>query len=370
MRLTGRFFLSYLLVAAVTLGVLAVSMALFTPASFTDYMAGHMGGSMMRGGMMRGAPLETFEADLDRQFHNAVTDALVRAALAALVAAGVVSWAISRGILAPIRRLSAASNTIAEGHYDQRLSYARSDELGDLIDSFNRMAAALAETEAIRQQLIGDVSHELKTPLSSIKGFMEGLQDGVIPATPETFQLIHDEATRLERLARDLQELSRAEASFELLRERHPVSTLVADAVARLRPQFADKGVQLDVMDVHALPPVLVDRDRVVQVLINLLGNALQYTPRGGRVSVRVAQADSMLRVAVQDTGAGLAAEDLTRVFQRFYRVDKSRARTSGGSGIGLTIARHIVEAHGGRIWAESPGLGQGSTFIFTLPLA
>jgi histidine kinase len=229
----------------------------------------------------------------------------------------------------------------------------------------------LAETETMRQQLIADVSHELKTPLASIKGYMEGLQDGVIAATPETFEIIHHEADRLQRLVYDLQELSRVEAgAFHLDRHLTDAAPLVSAVAARLSPQYADKNVTLVSDPPSALPKVLADQDRVEQVLTNLLGNALQYTPTGGRVKVCLTPVDSMLRVSVQDTGMGLTSEDLTRIFQRFYRVDKSRSRRSGGSGIGLTIARHLVEAHGGQIWAESPGPGQGSTFYFTLPLA
>lgn len=388
MRLTWRFFLSYLLVAAVSLGVLALSMALFTPASFSDYFLRHMpmtvgngngnwngfgGGSGMMGtgGMMSqsSAAFAELDNDLDAQFDHAVNDALLRAALAATLAAALTSWVVSRSILAPIRRMSDASNIIAEGHYDQRLTYHQRDELGDLISSFNRMAAALAETEAIRQQLIADVSHELKTPLSSIKGYMEGLQDGIIPATPATFQLIHDEAARLQRLAHDLQELSRAEAHFELDTTPHSVESIVSTATARLRPQFADKGVTLTAPTLDDLPLVRVDQDRIGQVMINLLGNALQYTPSGGQVTIHAQPTGATLQLTIHDTGVGLAEDDLTRIFQRFYRVDKSRARASGGSGIGLTIARRIVEAHGGTLWAESPGLSQGSSFHFTLPL-
>jgi signal transduction histidine kinase len=233
------------------------------------------------------------------------------------------------------------------------------------------MAAALAATETLRQQLMADVSHELKTPLASIKGYMEGLQDGVIPPTPETFQLVHREADRLQRLVSDLQELSRAEAAqlHMALQPCNPAD-LVNLAVATLRPQFEDKGIALEIEMPSQTPPVRADLDRIRQVLINLLGNALQYTLPGGRVIVRATQVGSAIRFSVEDTGIGLDAADLERIFQRFYRVDKSRSRVSGGSGIGLTIARYIVETHGEHIWAESAGPGQGSTFHFTLPLA
>jgi signal transduction histidine kinase len=233
------------------------------------------------------------------------------------------------------------------------------------------MAASLARTETMRQQLIADVSHELKTPLASIKGYMEGLQDGVIPATPETFQLVRREADRLQRLVYDLQEPSRAEAgAVPLTVQPHVPAELVSTVIARLQPQFAEKNVTLTADVPVDLPAVGADADRIEQVLTNLLGNALQYTPDGGAVTVTARSSGDGVEFSVQDTGLGLRPDDLTRIFQRFYRVDKSRSRASGGSGIGLTIARHIIEAHSGRIWAESPGPHQGSTFYFTLPTA
>jgi histidine kinase len=213
------------------------------------------------------------------------------------------------------------------------------------------------------------VAHELRTPLATIKGSMEGLLDGVLPAEAATFQQIYHEADRLQRLVYDLQELSRVEAgAFELKRRPAHIRDLVEATAARLGRQFEEKGVALET-DVPAdLPPVPLDEDRVGQVLINLVGNALQYTPSGGRVRVAACRQAGELRVAVSDSGIGIAPEHLSLIFTRFYRVDRSRSRAGGGSGIGLTIAKHLVEAHGGHIWAESAGPGQGSTFTFTLP--
>lgn len=377
MSLAWKFFGSYLVVAAIGLLVLAISTAFVAPATFSaqmehmDSMRG-MGHDHMMGGMTGDpASIQALNQELKASFRQAVNSALFKAGIAAILAAGVVSWLVSQQVTRPLRQVAAASHHIAEGHFEQRIPLRRKDELGELIGSFNDMATRLAETETLRQQLIADVSHELKTPLASIKGYMEGLQDGVIAPTPETFEIIHHEADRLQRLVHDLQELSRVEAgAFHLDRRPADASPLVTAVAARLSPQYADKNVTLSADPQPALPKVLIDPDRVEQVLTNLLGNALQYTPPGGLVTVHLTPIDSMLRVSVQDSGMGLAAEDLTRVFQRFYRVDKSRARRSGGSGIGLTIARHLTEAHGGQIWAESPGPGQGSTFHFTLPLA
>jgi histidine kinase len=383
MSLAWKFFLSYLAVVAVGLFVLALSTALVAPLTFSRQMGmmdmgdgGYMGGGNMMGmqdmqGYNAYGPGRLIDDQLNQAFRGAVNSALWKAGIAATLAAVILSAWVSRRIVRPLRQVAGASQHIAEGHYDQRLSVQTSDELGHLIASFNRMAAALAETEAMRRQLIADVSHELKTPLASIKGYMEGLQDGVIAPTPETFQLLYQEADRLQRLVHDLQELSHAEAtSLQLEARSCDPAELVGPVTTRLQPQFADKGVTLkNNLPLH-LPAVRADVDRVEQVLTNLLGNALQYTPAGGLVMLQAAPVDSVLQFSVQDTGIGLDAEDRARVFQRFYRVDKSRSRASGGSGIGLTIARHIVEAHGGRIWAESSGCDQGSTFLFTLPLA
>jgi histidine kinase len=199
---------------------------------------------------------------------------------------------------------------------------------------------------------------------------MEGLIDGVLPAKEETFLEIYREADRLQRLVNDLQELSRVEAGvYELDIQPAEVSVLIAEVVNRLELQFKDKGVifEKDVPD--GLPPVLADEYRIGQVLLNLVGNALQYTSSGGRVVVSAALHDKEIKISVSDTGIGISPEHIENIFTRFYRVDKSRSRIGGGSGIGLTIAKYLVEAHGGRIWIESPGPDQGSTFSFSLPI-
>jgi histidine kinase len=201
---------------------------------------------------------------------------------------------------------------------------------------------------------------------------MEGLMDGVLPANAETFEQVRMEANRLSRLVDDLQELSRVEAGSYRL-DLHPValSTLVETTIKRLSRQFDGKQITLTRRLSPDLPAILADEDRVTQVLTNLLGNALAYTPAGGEVTVSAAKVGGAVQVSVQDNGIGLPAESLPHLFDRFYRVDKSRSRAAGGgSGIGLTIAKAVVEAHGGRIWAESAGEGQGSTFSFTIPFS
>jgi signal transduction histidine kinase len=248
---------------------------------------------------------------------------------------------------------------------------AEADELGALAVQFNTMASALEAAERRRVALIGDVAHELRTPLATIEGYTEGLLDGVVSPSAENWALLHDEAGRLRRLVQELQELSRAEARQLPLQLRPcPPAELVEQTVRRIAPQFAEKGVTLSA-DVPAdLPAVQVDADRIIQVLINLLGNALRSTPAEGKVQVRVERQQDAVTFHVVDSGIGIAPEHLPHLFERFYRVDKARSRALGGSGIGLTIAKAIVEAHDGQIWAASPGLGQGATFSFTLPIA
>ncbi|MCC6803566.1 MAG: HAMP domain-containing histidine kinase [Anaerolineae bacterium] len=372
MKLSHKLFASYLLVVAVGLVVLALSTAFVAPITFEQQMA-HMGAGAGQGqqrGMMQAQMTDQINAEIEANFRSAVNQALLLAGAAAIIAAGAVSWLVSRQIVNPLRALVSLSQRIASGHYRERLEVQSRDELAELVRSFNQMAEALDHTETIRSELMANMTHELKTPLASIKGYMEGLQDGVIPPSEETFQLVHHEAERLQRLVQDLQELSRAEAGQVPI---HPQPSdpcrIVESAIERMRPQFNEKSVELGVKMERSLPDLSADPDRIGQVLINLLGNALQNTAAGGRVEVSLSPTGRMLEFSIQDSGIGIGAENLERIFQRFYRVDKSRSRSSGGSGIGLTISRHLVEAHGGRIWAESPGLGKGSTFRFTIPI-
>ena len=368
-RLGFKIFLSYLAVILVGVVVLATSVSLVLPGAFERHLAGM--GDMM--GMMGG---DHGMDNLFQGFRDGVYEALLLAALAASAAAVVAGLFITRQIIAPIRALSQASRRIAAGRYNERVKLTGEnpndmDELGQLAQDFNHMAVNLEQTEALRRQLIGDVSHELRTPLSAIKGSMEALIDGVLPAEPETFEQIYQEADRLQRLVNDLQELSQVEAgAFKLDLQPLLLSDLLKTAKIRLDRQYAEKGVRLEINVPVDLSEIMADADRLSQVLFNLVGNALQYTPAGGQVTVAARRLGDEVLVSVQDTGIGIAAEHLPHVFNRFYRADRSRARVSGGSGIGLTIAKHLVETHGGRIWVESPGEGQGSTFTFTLPVA
>jgi two-component system sensor histidine kinase BaeS len=365
-----KIFASYMVVIVVGVGILLTTSELTAPTAFAHHiseMRDTMGSGMMRGsGMM---------ADLFINYQAAVRESLALAAGTAVVVALGVSVFVTRQVVKPVQQMERASQRIAEGHYAERVDVSGTpdefDELGQLAVSFNRMAATLEQTEAMRRQLIGDVAHELRTPLTTIKGTAEGLIDGVLPADPETFHRIYKEADRLQRLVVDLQELSRVEAgAYQLALKPAQPGDLVAAVAERLGGQFDDKEVAL-VTDIPAgLPPVLADEDRIGQVLLNLVGNALQYTPSGGKVTIHAQRERDRVIFSVADTGIGIPAEHLPHLFTRFYRVDKSRSRAGGGSGIGLTISRYLVEAHGGTISAESGGPGTGSTFTFTLPVA
>jgi histidine kinase len=374
-----KLFLSYFAVILIGALVLAMTVPAVLPQAFNRHL-GNMGmepgAGMMHGqGQGQGQGFGTGQgtgmmAELFAGFRAGVFEALAWAMGSAVVVALLISLLLSRGILRPLQDMMKASQRIAEGHYDERVVGGSADELGQLAERFNRMAEKLSQVEAMRRQLIGDVSHELRTPLTAIKGSLEGLVDGVLPANEETYRQIHLEADRLNRLVDDLQELSRVEAgAYELDFRPVQLAPVLATLGKRFHQQFETRGVRLDLDLPAGLPPVRADEGRLLQVLTNLTANALQYTPAGGTVTISTVRLDRAVQVTVRDTGIGIAPEHLPHLFDRFYRADKSRSRAAGGgSGIGLTIARYLVEAQGGRIWVESEGKGKGSAFSFTLP--
>jgi len=366
-HLGARLLLSYLVIIVVGVFVLVIASQFILPASFNRHMAG-----MGNDGMMMGMNGNSAMSQLYVDYRASFNEALMYATLAAMFAALVLSVFFSRSVISPVHAMSLATQRIADGRYDERLQVNGNDELAQLAAYFNQMAEKLNEVESMRRRLIGDVSHELRTPLTAIKGSMEGLMDGILPATDETYQQVLAEAERLNRLVNDLQELSRVEArAYQLNIRPVDASALVRTVTKRLSPHAELKRITLDFELQPDLLHVLADEDRAVQVLTNLTGNALQYTPEGGRVTISAKRISNEIEFSIRDTGIGIPAEHLSHIFDRFYRVDKSRSRQAGGgSGIGLTIARSLIEAHGGRIWVESAGEGLGSTFNFTLPIA
>jgi signal transduction histidine kinase len=365
-QLRWKLFFSHMLILGIGVIVLIATafflasapLAMETPTSVSDVLRQNVP-----------APSASPPAGQER-FQIVVEQSLLIAGFAALAAAVVVSLYVSRRIVEPLQELSLVSRRLAQGYYRERTAIQSDDEMADLASSINQLADALEKTEQRRLTLLADVAHELRTPLTTIEGYMEGLIDGVIAPEPETFTLIQHEATRLKWLIQELALLSRAEAGqlrveCKLLDLKAPI----LNVVAQFRPQFTAQEVTLN-LDLPPEPVMInADSDRIEQILINLLGNALHYTPPGGHVRLRVMPSDYFVQIEIRDTGIGIPAEHLPHIFERFYRVDKSRARTSGGTGIGLTIARHLVYAHGGEIWAESEGAGRGATFFVTLPL-
>ena len=355
-RLGWKLFLSYLVIIVVSAAVLAGTAQFHAPTVLQRHI------ERMQTVLGEHPGLAN---DLYQNFDAAINEILAISSLFSLAAAVIVSLFVTRRIVGPIRVMRQASRNIAAGEYHERIPVPGNDELGALARAFNRMAEELEQTEQHRLDLIGNVAHELRTPLSSIRATMEGVIDGVLPSEEETFLDIQREIARLQRLVHDLEELSRAEAGQIMLEKQHiSPHKLIQDAVSRLTLQYESKRVDLSTHIEADLPPVLVDPGRITQVLLNLLGNALQYTPGGGKVVLDARGTDREL-----DEGIGIPAEHLPHLFERFYRVDKSRSRAGGGSGIGLTISKLIVEAHGGHISASSLGHDLGSTFTFTLPL-
>ncbi len=362
-----KLFFSYLLIIALGCLVLFGVADLVAPNAFSSHVQMMQNGQMAQ--MMGSGGTFRLNPDLENAFNSSLAEALLIAGLSSVGIAVVVSFFVSRFIITPVSRLAVASKRIAQGHYAERIISPGGDELGAMATSFNQMAEALEATERHRLELIGDVAHELKTPITTLEGYMEGLLDGVVKPSEELWLSLHEEAGRLRRLVEDLQELSRAEAKqiplrFSLL---NPAEIAFA-TVERLESQFTDKGLEFTRDIPRDLPQVYADRDRTIQVLTNLLTNTLRYTPAHGIVNLKVGVEGNMVRFSVTDSGSGISSEHLPHLFERFYRVDKSRSRALGGSGIGLTIAKALVEAMGGQIQATSPGLGQGATFSFMLP--
>jgi len=269
-----------------------------------------------------------------------------------------------------MRELTDATRAIAAGDLTQRVTVDADDEIGDLARAFNQMAAGLERGEALRRQMTADIAHELRTPLSVIQGNVEALQDGVFPLTVEALEPIQAKTELLGRLVEDLRNLALAEAG-QLPLDRQPtdLARLVEGAVAAFQPAAEAKGIALDLAAAPGLPLAEADPQRIEQVLVNLISNALRHTPAGGRVEIDLAPKPAGgLTVRITDTGPGIPPEALTNVFERFYRVDRGRGRgEGGGTGLGLAVARSIVEAHGGVIRVENAP-GRGASFWFTLP--
>ena len=316
--------------------------------------------------------------------------AMNRSILLAVLAAGAVAMALGSilffQITAPVRKLKSAASAIAAGDLSQRVQVRSHDELGDLGVTFNTMAESLSHAETQRRQMVADVAHELRTPLSVMQANLEAMQDGVLPLDADEIASLHEETVILSRLVADLHLLSLAEAGqLKLEQEEVEPGELIRKSTERLYHNAQERGVTINIETPPALPPVWADAGRISQVLGNLVSNALRYTSTGGAITVKVEalaerRSGNLIKqtpevlVSVTDTGCGIPEVDLPHIFDRFYRADKSRTRATGGSGLGLAIIKYIIEAHGGRVWAESPVWStaqpehRGTRISFTLP--
>jgi two-component system, OmpR family, sensor histidine kinase BaeS len=322
-----------------------------------------VGTLIVRQPTIRVNPAET--AFLDRIKQIYILSGLAVTALALLL-----GFLFSRTLTRPVRELTAATRAMAKGELKQEVPVRSHDELGQLADSFNRMNAEVARSTELRRQMTADIAHELRTPISVILGHAEAVHDGVLAPSGETFEIIREEAERLEKLIEDLRTLSRADAG-ELPIELQPVDPAgLLEKVRSIHKQHAARRKVRIKLDLETgLPHILADPGRIIQVVSNLVDNALRYTPDGSQVTLHAHSDADQVELRVQDSGPGIPAAELDKVFERFYRSDPSRQRDEGGSGLGLAIAKSIVEKHNGRIWAESPE-GQGATIVVRLPQA
>ena len=348
--IAARIALAAVASAAVGLVILAGGVAVVGADVFTDLM------------MKAGDSAEHAR----EMYADSVTTVVIAASLVAVIASVVLAVVLARMLTRPLRQIGAAARRVADGDYAARVPRGGPEELASLADSFNQMAASLERQEAMRRDFIANAAHELRTPLTNLQGYLEALRDGVITADEATYESLHEEADRLVRLSRSLDALAEGDAGAS------PVEPVELDLAAAIRsaldlaaPSIERAGLGLEI-DVPPALPARADPDRLAQVLANLLSNAVRYTPRGGHISVRAERRPGDVLVSIANTGEGIPEADLDRVFERFYRVEKSRDRARGGAGIGLSIVKQLVEGGGGRVGAESRD-GQ-TRFWFSLP--
>ncbi|MGE5257470.1 MAG: sensor histidine kinase [Hyphomicrobiales bacterium] len=290
-------------------------------------------------------------------FVEAVHRYLIWASLAAVILAAVLSFLMMRRVLGPLTRMTATTRQIAAGNFNARVPAATQDEVGQLARAFNRMAESLEKIENLRRNLMIDVAHELRTPLTNIRGYLEALNDGVLPPAKETFALLQDETLRLIRLAEDVLDLARADAARGHLHvEPTDLRAEIETALKAFSGTFAQKAIAVRVHAPEGELTVAADRRRIARVLRNLTENAAQYTPQGGRLDIRIEAGSPLFRVEYRNNGGELSAGDLPFIFERFFRGERSRSRQHGGAGIGLAIVKELIEAHKGRVGADLDG--------------
>lgn len=360
--LKTRLFLSHMIVMTVGIATLLAVGKFYSPRFFVEH-------------------LQQLEVDgvnlvfVKKKLVNGFESAWSRGAFWSMIVggslAGFLSYVVSKRIMQPLNQMQKITRKFASGNLAERMPANEIPELNRLADSFNRMAFALQDVEQRRRELVSDLTHELRTPLTVVEGYLEGLADGTIAPEPEIYNNLVRETGRLKRLVNDLQELSKAEAGYLPIQAKPlEMRPLLEALVQRFADQLIDSPTVLKLDCPDHLPLVMADIERVEQILVNLIGNALRYTPQGFVcLKAWVGSDKQFLWVGVQDTGQGLAPDEIPHVFERFWRSDRSRNRKSGGTGIGLAISRRLVELQKGVITVESE-LGQGSFFQFSLPIA
>ena len=308
------------------------------------------------------ALMEKYEVspdDIHQMFLTSVHHYLVWASLAALGVAFILSYLLTRRVLRPLSEMTAITREVAAGNFSLRAEITTEDEVGQLGIAFNRMADSLEQIEQLRKTMVADVAHELRTPLTNLRGYLEAINDGVIPPTSETFRMLQQENLRLVHLVDNLQQLARADAARAYLKlEEITLPDLIKQMVDLNLPNFQSKHITLETRFPTKVPSVSADRDKLLQALRNLIENCWKYTPESGKVIISVAAVAEGVKVDFQNSGDGISKTDLPYIFERFFRADRSRTRgAAGGAGIGLAITRELIEAHGGSVGADSiPG--------------
>ncbi|HEY9311593.1 sensor histidine kinase [Williamsia sp.] len=353
--------------------LLAQSMVLIAGAATCWVVAVFVGPPLFREHLHRaGVPASSDEQSHAEQAYRYATAISLAVALGvAMLAALVVTWYFSRRLQRSVTEVSSAATELADGCYDIRVGPPHlGNDFDALAEAFNRMAAKLESVETTRRQLLGDLAHEIRTPVSVLEAYMEAFEDGIETLDAKTIMMLRDQTRRLSRFSDDVSALTRAEESRTSIELTWvDPAALLSTTLAAATDRYAAKHVALTSRVPAHLPRLWADPERLGQVLGNLLDNALRHTPAGGQVEITVGRRHELLVIEVTDTGDGIAAEHLPHLFERFYRVDAARDREHGGAGIGLAIAKALVEAQRGRITADSDGSGTGSTFTITFPL-
>jgi two-component system, OmpR family, sensor histidine kinase BaeS len=378
-KLSVKLSLLFVGIALVSVGIIALWVNRSVQTEFTCYCqkicevqaaSGSIPNMPMPGtDSSAGAPIYMGEAE--QAFLDGVRNSLWLAALVAILTGVALGFFFSRLISGPMKQLTLAARKVATGDFSQRVSIKTDDEIGEVSVAFNTMAQQLETKEKSRRQLLADIAHELRNPLSIIQGNLEAWLDGVITPAPDQVASVYDETVLLARLITDLRDLSLAEAGqLKLYQNATELGEFIFAEITSVQNRCQKKQISISADLPHGLPLVLIDKDRIRQVLHNLVDNALRYTPPGGTIKIGADYTKpGWVMVSVSDTGAGIPSKDLPHVFDHFYKADRSRQRGHGGAGIGLAMVKRLVELHGGTVWVKSRK-GKGTTFYFTLPVA